>query len=281
MLCVFTYNDDHRLTEVKDGADNSIVTYTYNGLGQRIKKQVGSDTTIFLYDLQGNIISEMRDGSYDDYLYLEGNHRIAKVINTLGNDSIYYYHNDHLGTPLAMTDSLGAVVWKAAYKAFGEAQVDSSPTITNNFRFPGQYYDEETGLHYNYHRYYDPGSGRYLTSDPVGLKSSINLYEYALNNPINHIDPSGLFSPPSPGDAMNCEAVKAQYASLLKSLLDQKKDKLAHCFLACEITKKFGPWIAHNCAMGKEIKDKYDGDPTTNFDPQDYKASVYLFQPSA
>lgn len=187
-----TYNDDHRLTEVKDGADNTIATYTYNGLGQRIKKQVGSNTTIFLYDLQGNIISEMRDGSYDDCLYVEGTQRVAKITNIFGTEAIYYYHNDHLGTPLAMTNSSGTVVWKARYKTFGEAQVDASSTITNNFRLPGQYYDEETGLHYNYHRYYDPGTGRYVTSDPIGLEGGINLWAYAANNPMVFFDLEGL-----------------------------------------------------------------------------------------
>ncbi|RTZ95478.1 MAG: hypothetical protein DSY90_13590, partial [Deltaproteobacteria bacterium] len=62
----------------------------------------------------------------------------------------------------------------------------------NNFRFPGQYYDSETGLHYNWHRYYDPKTGRYLTPDPIGLDGGINLFVYALNNPVNFVDPWGL-----------------------------------------------------------------------------------------
>ena len=70
------------------------------------------------------------------------------------------YHNDHLGTPQKMTSVNGAVVWNATYSSFGEANVDITSTITNNLRFPGQYEDEETGLHYNYHRYYDPTTGR-------------------------------------------------------------------------------------------------------------------------
>ena len=82
------------------------------------------------------------------------------------------------------------MVWKAAYKTFGEAVVDSSSSITNNFRFPGQYYDAETGLHYNYHRYYDPGTGRYLSADPIGLERGESISNiYVENNPISYTDP--------------------------------------------------------------------------------------------
>ncbi len=92
-----------------------------------------------------------------------------------------------------MVDASGAVVWKAAYLPFGRAIV-AQADVENNLRFPGQYFDEETGLHYNWHRYYDPGAGRYLTADPIGLVGGINLYAYASNDPINAIDFLGLFS---------------------------------------------------------------------------------------
>lgn len=69
----------------------------------------------------------------------------------------YFYHNDHLGTTQKMTGVNGAVVWSAKYSSFGEAGVGSASTVENNLGFPGQYYDEETGLHYNFWRYYEPG----------------------------------------------------------------------------------------------------------------------------
>ncbi len=90
-----------------------------------------------------------------------------------------------------MTDDNGTVVWSANYTPFGKAEIGVN-TMTNNFRFPGQYYDEETGLHYNYFRYYDSGTGRYITPDPIGLTGGINLYAYVGNNPVNWIDPLGL-----------------------------------------------------------------------------------------
>ncbi len=105
----------------------------------------------------------------------------------------YYYHNDHLGTPQKITSANGAMIWSATYSSFGKATVEGSATVTNNLMFPGQYYDEETGLHYNWFRYYDPQGGRYLKTDPIGLAGGMHLYKYVLDNPVNMIDPTGLF----------------------------------------------------------------------------------------
>lgn len=104
----------------------------------------------------------------------------------------YYVHTDHLGTPQVITDEAGGVVWSAVYKPFGGVARLTTALIENNVRFPGQYYDGETGLHYNYFRYYDPSTGRYITSDPIGLWGGLNTYAYVENNPINSIDPIGL-----------------------------------------------------------------------------------------
>jgi RHS repeat-associated protein len=98
-----------------------------------------------------------------------------------------------------MTDEAGSVVWRATYDPFGDATVDEDPDgdgtmVTLNVRFPGQYYDNETGLHYNYFRYYDPETGRYIMSDPIGLAGGLNTYSYALLNPIKIIDWTGLLS---------------------------------------------------------------------------------------
>ena len=105
----------------------------------------------------------------------------------------YFYQNDHLGTPQKMTAVNGAVVWSAKYSSFGEAEVEPTSTVENHLRFPGQYFDGETGLHYNWHRYYDPDAGRYLTPDPIGLTGGINPFVYSYNHPVNYTDPYGLF----------------------------------------------------------------------------------------
>jgi RHS repeat-associated protein len=101
-------------------------------------------------------------------------------------------HTDHLGTPHKMTDANQAIIWSAHYKPFGVATVTVS-TITNNLRFPGQYFDAETRLNYNYFRDYNPTIGRYIESDPLGIdKGKNHLYVYVKSNPSNLIDSTGL-----------------------------------------------------------------------------------------
>ena len=96
---------------------------------------------------------------------------------------------------MVMPDISGNLVWRAVYDSFGEANVQPSSTITNNLRFPGQYYDSETGLHYNWYRYYEPEIGRYLRTDPIGfLGGDINLYRYVWSRPISFFDPWGLIT---------------------------------------------------------------------------------------
>jgi len=102
----------------------------------------------------------------------------------------FYYHTDHLGTPIMMTDKNQGVVWNGEFLPFGEA-FSITGTVTNNLRFPGQYFDEETGLHYNWHRDYKPHIGRYLQADPVGFNGGSNLYVYANNNPLVYFDQEG------------------------------------------------------------------------------------------
>ena len=129
-------------------------------------------------------------------------------------EQVYYYHLDHLGTPIMMTDQSQNIVWQASYDPFGAATINTA-TITNNLRFPGMYADSETGLYYNMNRYYYPAIGRYIEPDPIlqpmvytifsaasmfsELLSmfainpqKLNNYLYVLNNPIGGIDLLGL-----------------------------------------------------------------------------------------
>ncbi|MCP3888581.1 MAG: hypothetical protein GY702_06865 [Desulfobulbaceae bacterium] len=113
------------------------------------------------------------------------------VVAATGPDALYWFINDHLGTPQKVIDGGQAVVWEGSQEPFGSTMVTTN-TLGNNFRFPGQYFDTESGLHYNYHRYYDLSIGRYITPDPIGLAGGRNLFAYANLNPTNLIDPYGL-----------------------------------------------------------------------------------------
>jgi RHS repeat-associated protein len=112
--------------------------------------------------------------------------------------AVYYIHADQIDTPRVVTDQANKVVWRwDGADPFGAGRPDEDPDgdgsrFTMNLRFPGQYFDRETGLHYNYFRDYDPGTGRYIESDPIGLDGGINTYAYVESNPTAFSDPTGL-----------------------------------------------------------------------------------------
>ncbi|WP_408020217.1 RHS repeat-associated core domain-containing protein, partial [Shigella sonnei] len=108
--------------------------------------------------------------------------------------NVHLYHCDHRGQPLALISEDGDTVWSGAYDEWGNQLNEENPHhVYQPYRLPGQQYDEESGLYYNRHRYYDPLQRRYITQDPIGLKGGWNLYQYPLN-PVSRIDPLGLFS---------------------------------------------------------------------------------------
>ncbi|HGE70264.1 TPA: hypothetical protein ENX78_05470, partial [Candidatus Poribacteria bacterium] len=110
---------------------------------------------------------------------------------TPNSESVFYYHNDHLGTPKVLTDQNGTIQWEAVMEPFGEIDTFIASNANNPFRFPGQYEDDLTGLYYNHHRYYIPGLSRYNKNDPL-LYYTSNKYKYSRNNPINMFDIHGL-----------------------------------------------------------------------------------------
>jgi len=194
VITKFFYNPENRLERVEDGSGTVIATYYYDPFGRRLWKEVGGVRTYFHYADEGLI------GEYDaagaeikTYGYKPGSTWTTDPLFMKQGGESYFYLNDHLGTPQKMMASNGAVVWTAKCSAFGEAIVDSGSSVVNNLRFAGQYYDSETGLHYNWHRDYDPVIGRYLTPDLIGLAGGINPFVYSYNNPTKLIDPYGLW----------------------------------------------------------------------------------------
>jgi RHS repeat-associated protein len=119
-----------------------------------------------------------------------------KAPQPFSRKEIAFYQCDHLGTPQELTDHEGRIAWSASYKAWGEAKQAISEAgrkagFRNPIRFQGQYFDDETGLHYNRYRYYDPVAGRFVSKDPIGLRGGINVHQYA-PNPLAWVDPLGL-----------------------------------------------------------------------------------------
>ncbi|NIF19973.1 RHS repeat-associated core domain-containing protein [Pantoea sp. Cy-639] len=117
-----------------------------------------------------------------------------------GFDAIAWYHCDHLGTPIELTDEQGNLAWAGQYKAWGEVSEKRSDWsrqhgMSNPIRFQGQYHDQETGLHYNRYRYYDPKTGRFVAQDPIRYWGGLNLFSYAVN-PVEWVDPLGLAKKP-------------------------------------------------------------------------------------
>jgi RHS repeat-associated protein len=182
-----------------------VAVYQVSALGQRVAKAVGTTVTRFVYDEQGRLLGEY-DGTgrlIQETVWLE-DLPVATLRPTGGNGTptpvaVYYVHADHLGTPRAVTrPSDNAVMWRWSNDdPFGANPADENPSgqgpFTYALRFPGQYHDAETGSHYNYFRDYEPGVGRYVQSDPIGLAGGLNPYAYARLTPLLKSDRFGLW----------------------------------------------------------------------------------------
>jgi RHS repeat-associated protein len=204
----FSYNGAGRMIAASRGTTTT--SFAINALGQRVSKGSSGGTTLFAYDEQGHLIGEYSGtgGLIEETLWL-GDTPVATLrAGSAGSVDIYYVHTDHLNAPRRVTRSTdNTIVWVWNSDPYGLGFVDADPdgdgqTFIYNLRFPGQYYDAETGLTYNYNRDYDPGTGRYVESDPIGLKGGIDPYAYVGDNPLKFVDPSGLAPPgrtaPSP-----------------------------------------------------------------------------------
>ncbi|WKE66618.1 RHS domain-containing protein [Gallaecimonas kandeliae] len=187
-------NDAVSATLPASDADNDPLTYSWQQTGGEPVSLGSTDTDTLTFTAP----EKTEDSVYRFTLTVSDGHYTVKrdlvvaVKARLSAAGTYYYHNDHLGTPQVMTDDKAAVVWQASYTPFGEANI-AVETVTNNLRFPGQYYDQESGLHYNYFRDYDPDLGRYIESDPIGLNGGVNTYGYVGGNPIGYVDSLGLW----------------------------------------------------------------------------------------
>jgi len=182
----FVYNQANRFSEyVEDG--ETVATYTYNALGQRTRKEVQSETTLFHLDIGISLLGESDDAGNQtrDYLWL--NNRPIGQIEFTG--LMTYLHTDHLRTPRIGTSDAQTIVWQWEVEAFGD--IEAAGAIEINLRLPGQYFDAETNQHYNYLRDYMPVLGKYIQSDPLGIAGGQNAFIYANSNSLKYIDPFG------------------------------------------------------------------------------------------
>lgn len=179
-----------------------LATYFYDYKGRRSRKVLeGSGsltyrTTIYIHDLYDHLIGEFNGAGSPLRTYVWRDDIPVAIIDHPG-DTVLYLETDHLNTPIAARNQAGTVVWKSESDAFGATLPNEDPdgdgmATTINLRFPGQYYDKESGLHYNFRRYYDPKGGRYISSDPIGLAGGRNTYVYVKSNPLRYVDPEGL-----------------------------------------------------------------------------------------
>jgi RHS repeat-associated protein len=167
--------------------DGAVWQYGYDALTRRVRKSGPDEDVRFIW--HGNVpVQEVSSrGTITSWLFAQESFVPLAMVRDGRLCSIV---SDHLGTPVAMLDESGAAVWRMRARAFGEAVVEDAG-ISCPFRFQGQYYDAESGLHYNRMRYYDPAVGRFIQQDPLRFASSTNFYKYH-TNPIGWIDPLGL-----------------------------------------------------------------------------------------
>ncbi|NWE21968.1 RHS repeat domain-containing protein, partial [Pseudomonas sp. P7548] len=198
LVTEYRYDCQHRLIGITQ-PNGQTASYRYDPFGRRISKTVDDITTEFFW--QGDkLIAEHHKDRHRSYLYEPGSFRPSALLEGFGPKQTkpFHYQLDHLGTPQELTAPNGEIVWSAHYRAYGEISRLDVGKVDNPLRFQGQYFDQESGLHYNRHRYYNPDIGRYLTPDPVKLAGGINAYRY-VPNPTGWVDPLGLSTCPGDG----------------------------------------------------------------------------------
>ncbi|QOC21580.1 RHS repeat protein [Wenzhouxiangella sp. AB-CW3] len=192
------YNAETRLTAVRDGQGELIAEYTYDPFGRRVKKTVydppgaNPETTWYVYSDQGLMAELDENGSQlDFYLFPPDGLWSTDPIFRRSESSYFYYQTDHLGAPQQLIDRTGNLVHSREMRAFGEV---AQSGMEDRWRFPGQLESAETGFYYNYFRDYEPGTGRYVQSDPIGLLGGLNTYAYVRGNPVLYSDSLGLMT---------------------------------------------------------------------------------------
>ena len=236
----YVWTDWDQLESVESFTSGAVstkkISFTYGALGRRLSRTVDGTTEYYLYS-GNNLISIMDSSSYRNLKYrITHDETIDSPLSIVdGSGNRYYYHRDYLGSVVGLTDSSGTSVESYSYDAYGVTTQDSLTVATGNpFAFTSRVMDDED-LYYYRSRYYDPTVGRFLSEDSLGFSSGdFNLYRYALNNPVNFVDPYGF----KPGDKFDSPdaAVKDAFAYINPSSIADSRE--------------YGGWI-HKDADGK------------------------------
>jgi RHS repeat-associated protein len=199
----YGYSDRGRMGSATTA--NGAVTYSYNGLEQRARKSSAGGTSYYVYDEAGQLLGEYDGAGKPLYETIYLGSMPAGVLKQTGaassNDigvTVHNAHADHIDTVRMVTKQDHTVMWRwDTAEAFGATVPNQDPSGVGAFvynpRFPGQVFDQETGLNQNWHREYSPRMGRYVQSDPIGLAGGVNSFAYAEGNPMSFTDLYGLF----------------------------------------------------------------------------------------
>ncbi|WP_261435363.1 RHS repeat domain-containing protein, partial [Serratia ficaria] len=230
----YRYDADNRLIQARGrGPQGEFdAQYHYDALGRRTRKTVSykgkaAQTTRFVWQGYRLLQEQRADGSRRSWSYDPASPWSPLAALEQAGDSrsaeIYWYHTDLNSAPLEVSDAAGNLRWSGQYDTFGKLQGQTVEGAARRngaqydqpLRYAGQYQDDESGLHYNLFRYYEPEVGRFTTQDPIGLAGGFNLYAYG-PNPLTWIDPFGLSFLEIVGDAATTTGKKFQGAEIYK-----------------------------------------------------------------
>lgn len=211
----FVYNLKDQLVEATiEHPDDSHETwhYQYDVLGRRVAKyRKGNNNERFEFVWDGSHLVQEKTPTGDySYIYShpDSYEPLAQIKkDEAGKQSIAYFHTDQIGIPREMTAENGDLLWHGEYLAWGGLYSENNLAGAHQpFRLRNQYCDKETGLHYNFFRYYDPNCGRFISQDPIGLQGGENFYRFA-ENATGFVDVLGLANDKTPLNAENCMAL--------------------------------------------------------------------------